>query len=320
MKKRWKGLLGLLLAVCLTACSSGGDTFADEPVLKIDQQEIMKSEYMVYLYTTSQSFVAAAGQDVWSMDFDGQTADELVEERTISTLQSVIAAEDYAQANGISLTEEEKEQAKLAAEQFVANVPEEELAKMGVDAEKLAPLMEGSYLYTLVYQSIAAECAVDETEMEAYYQENQAQLEKDYTMLTLQSILLDDQKTAEEVVKKAQNGEDFAELFQAYDIEPDAENGGEVTMQQNQLQATTGLTEEMEAGDVVGPLQMGDGWLVLKATDKKVPTAEEAKELAESIYTSGVQAAYTEARFAEMMKSQTVKKYPDVWETLDKFH
>ena len=35
-------------------------------------------------------------------------ADELVEERTISTIQSVIAAKEYAAANGIALTEEEK--------------------------------------------------------------------------------------------------------------------------------------------------------------------------------------------------------------------
>ena len=319
MKKRIKGLLAFLLALCLTACS-GGDAFVDEPVLEVGGQEIMKSEYMVYLYTTSQSFVAAAGEDVWSMDFDGQTADELVEERTISTLQSVIAAKEYAQANGIALTAEEKEQARLAAEQFVSNVPAEDLAKMGVDAEKLAPLMEGSYLYTLVYQAIASECEVDQTEMDVYYQENQVQLEKDYTMLTLQSILLDNVETAEEVVQKAQNGEDFAELFQAYDIEPDAENGGEATMYQRDLQATTGLSEEMETGDVAGPLQVGDGWLVLKAADKKMPTKEEVKELAENMYTSEVQAAYTEARFAEMMKPQMVKKYPDVWETLEKFH
>ena len=99
MKKRRKGLLGLLLAgvLALTACGSGGT--ADTVVLKIDNHDITKYEYMVYLYTTTQSFVSAAGEDVWNLDFDGQTADELVEERTISTLQSVLAAEEYAAAH-----------------------------------------------------------------------------------------------------------------------------------------------------------------------------------------------------------------------------
>ena len=96
MKKKMKSLLGILLAgmLCLTACGGGTTAFTDEAVLKIDDQEIMKSEYMVYLYTTTKSFISAAGEDVWTMDFDGQTADELVEERTISTIQSVIAAKE----------------------------------------------------------------------------------------------------------------------------------------------------------------------------------------------------------------------------------
>lgn len=321
MKRKKKGLLGILLAglLCLTACG-GSAGFKDEAVLKINDQEIMRSEYMVYLYTTTKSFVSAAGQDVWSMDFDGQTADELVEERTISTIQSVIAAKEYAAANGIALTEEQKAEAKTAVEQFMAGVSEEDLAKMGVDAEKLQPLMEDSYLYTLVHQEIAAECDVDAGDMEAYYQTNKDQLKKDYTSLKLQTILQDDGEKAAEAADRAKKGEDFASLFEEYDIDPVAENGGEMTVYQTYLENSFGLTDEMEAGDVAGPLQIGEGYFILKAVEKTVPTEEEVKELAESNYRTEVQTSYTEARFAELMKGQTVEKMADVWETLEKFH
>lgn len=321
MKKRIKALLGLLLAtsLCLTACG-GGAEFQDEAVMKVNGQEIMKSEYMVYLYTTTKSFVSAAGEDVWGMDFDGQTADELVEERTISTIQSVIAAKEYAAANGIALTEEQKAEAKAAVEQFMAGVSEEDLGKMGMDAEKLQPLMEDSYLYTLVHQEIAAECDVDAADMDAYYQANKAQLKKDYTSLKLQTILLDDGEKAAKAAERAKNGEDFLSLFEEYDIDPAAENGGEMTVFQNYLENSFGLTDEMEAGDVAGPLQIGEGYFVLKAVEKTVPTEEEVKELAESNYRTEVQTSYTEARFAELMKGQTVEKIEGVWETLEKFH
>ena len=321
MKRKKKGLLGILLAglLCLTACG-GSAGFKDEAVLKINDQEIMRSEYMVYLYTTTKSFVSAAGQDVWSMDFDGQTADELVEERTISTIQSVIAAKEYAAANGIALTEEQKAEAKTAVEQFMAGVSEEDLAKMGVDAEKLQPLMEDSYLYTLVHQEIAAECDVDAGDMEAYYQTNKDQLKKDYTSLKLQTILQDDGEKAAEAADRAKKGEDFASLFEEYDIDPAAENGGVMTVYQTYLENSFGLTDEMEAGDVAGPLQIGEGYFILKAVEKTVPTEEEVKELAESNYRTEVQTSYTEARFAELMKGQTVEKMADVWETLEKFH
>lgn len=316
-----KALLGLLLAtsLCLTACG-GGAEFQDEAVMKVNGQEIMKSEYMVYLYTTTKSFVSAAGEDVWGMDFDGQTADELVEERTISTIQSVIAAKEYAAANGIALTEEQKAEAKAAVEQFMAGVSEEDLGKMGMDAEKLQPLMEDSYLYTLVHQEIAAECDVDAADMDTYYQANKAQLKKDYTSLKLQTILLDDGEKAAKAAERAKNGEDFLSLFEEYDIDPAAENGGEMTVFQNYLENSFGLTDEMEAGDVAGPLQIGEGYFVLKAVEKTVPTEEEVKELAESNYRTEVQTSYTEARFAELMKGQTVEKIEGVWETLEKFH
>ena len=314
-------LLGLLLAgmLCLTACG-GTSEFTDEVVLKVGEQEIMKSEYMVYLYTTTKSFISAAGEDVWNMDFDGQTADELVEERTISTIQSVIAAKEYAAANGIALTEEQKAEAKAATAQFMAGVSEEDMAKMGMDAEKLQFLMEDSYLYTLVHQEIAAECEVDAADMDAYYQENKEQLKNDYTSLKLQTILLDDGEKAEEAADRAKAGEDFVKLFDAYDIDPNAENSGEMTVYQNYLQTSFGMTDALEAGDVAGPLKIGEGYFILKAVEKTVPAEEEVKELAESIYRTEVQTSYTEARFSELMKEQSVERIESAWKTLDKFH
>jgi hypothetical protein len=151
MKSKIKGLLCLLLtAFSLTACVDS--SVEDVAVMKIDGQEIMKSEYMVYLYTTTKSFVSAAGEDVWSMDFDGQTADELVEERTINTIQSVIAAKEYAEANGIALTEEQKAAAAEAAEQFMQGVSAEDLKKMNLDVKKLKriPLVFAGWLRYLM--------------------------------------------------------------------------------------------------------------------------------------------------------------------------
>lgn len=326
MKKKIRSLLCLLLfaALSLTACGGSTADFSDEAVLKIDGQEIMKSEYMVYLYTTTQSFIAAAGQDVWSMDFDGQTADELVEERTISTLQSVLAAKEYAAANGIALTDEQKQEATAAAEQFISTVKEADLAKMGMDAEKMAPLMEDSYLYSLVYESIAAECGVDEGDVAAYYEEQKEQIKEDYTSLRVATILLDDGEKAEEAAKRAKAGEDFAALFKEYDVDPAVQSGeenGETTMYQSYMLANFGLTEPLEVGQIAGPIQVENGrYFILKALDKTVPTEDEVKEMAETGYRDKVQTEYAEARIDEMVKAQKVEKIEAVWATLEKFH
>ncbi len=323
MKRIGKSLLGLLLLAVMGLTACNGADFADEAVMKIDGQEIMRSEYMVYLYTTTQSFLSAAGEDVWNMDFDGQSADELVEERTIRTLQSVIAAKKYAEENSIALTEAQETEAKAAAEQFVSAVATEDLEKMGIDAEKLLPLMEASYLYSLVYEAISSECEVDEAAMEDYYQENKEQMTFDYTQIRLNTILLDDAEKAEEAAKRAKAGEDFTTLFTEYDVDPSAQNGeedGEVTMYQNYLQVSFGLTEELEVGDITGPIQIGDKYFILKTMEKTVPSEEEVKTLAESTYRSNVQTEYTEKRMDEMVDAQKVEKIEGVWDTLEKFH
>lgn len=54
-----------------------------------------------------------------------------MQERAFSTIQSVVAAEQYAEENGISLTEAQKTEAHTMAEEFLSQLTEEDLAKNG---------------------------------------------------------------------------------------------------------------------------------------------------------------------------------------------
>ena len=156
---------------------------SDEVIAKIDGREVMKSEYMVYLYTTTQSFVSTAGDDVWDMNFDGQTGDELVQERAFTTLQSVIAAAEYAEKNSIVLTNEQKQEVQENVDTFLAEAAPEDLEKIGISERRLYALMESSYLYSLVYDSLAEECAVEDTEVQTVYAEERlAEMTKKQTV------------------------------------------------------------------------------------------------------------------------------------------
>ena len=78
--------------------------------------------------------------------------------------------------------------------------------------KSFVPLMEASYLYSLVYDSIASECAVDETDMADYYAEQKDQIRSDYTELKVATILVDDEETANEVAKRAKGWRGFCIL------------------------------------------------------------------------------------------------------------
>lgn len=326
MKK--KGLLCLLTAgvMALSACgstSNSSSNFNDEVVMKIDGREIMKSEYMVYLYTTTKSFTAVGGDEIWTMDFDGQTADELVEERTLNTIQSVVAAMKYAKENDIVLTDEQKEEAVKSSEQFVSSIPKEDIDKMGIDAKKLTPFMEGSYIYSLVYQALAAECEVDETEKAKYYEENKDQMKDDYTLLDMETIVVNDLDKAKEVVQKAKDGEDFQNLFEQYDVDDKAkqeEQGGKMSLYKTQFTSSFGLTDIPEVGTVTEPIEMDGVYFILKMNNITVPQDSEIKSLAEAGFTNQQQSEYSEARFEEMTSAQKVEYVDGVYEKLEKFH
>lgn len=321
MKKKAKGALCLLLTglLWLTGC---GSSFSDEVIARIDGREVMKSEYMVYLYTSTQSFVSAAGSDVWDMDFDGMTGAELVQERAFSTIQSVVAAEQYAEENGISLTEDQKTEAHTMAEEFLSQLTEEELAKMGVDQEQMETLMEESYLYSVVYGTLAKECEVNADEMEQYYQENADALREEYTQITIDTIMVNDEATAKEVSKKAKAGEDFATLFETYDTDTSAkENGGngQMTLYQNYLNNTFGLSENLTLGEITDPIEVRGSYFILKVESITPPTDEQVKQLAEDAYRQQVQSAYVESRLSEMIAAQEVEKIPEAWENMETF-
>ncbi len=326
MKK--KGLLCLLAAGMMALSACGTDTaksssFHDEVVMKVDGREIMKSEYMVYLYTTTKSFTAVGGDDIWTMDFDGQTADELVAERTLNTLQSVIAAIKYAEENNISLSEEQKEGAVKASEQFVTSVPAEDIAKMGVDAEKLTPFMEGSYLYSIVYQALAAECEVDPAEQAQYYEENKEKMKDDYTTLEIDTVILNDLEKANEVVQKAKAGEDFKSLFQEYDVDENAkkeEDGGKMSVYKSQFLSSFGMESVPEIGQISEPIELDGNYYVVRVNSATLPEDSEVKTMAETAFANQKQAEYSDARFAEMIAAQKVEYVDEVYNNLEKFH
>lgn len=333
MKKR--GLLCLLTAgvLALSACGSTKEedrtdarattAMDDKVVMTIDDTDIMKSEYMVYLYTTTMSFLSVGGPEIWTMDFDGQTADELVNERTLDTLQTVVAAGKYAAENEIVLSEEELANAKKAAEDFVTKVAPEDIAKMGVDAEKMVPFMESSYLFSKVYQTLAAEAEVDEAEKAAYYEKNKAALEEDYTTVDVNTVLVKDLETANLVVEKFNNGEKFEDLYKEYEMDEGArekEDGGKTSMRKGQFKASFGLDTVPAIGEITAPIEEQGAYFIVLIEGETVPTAEEVKTLAEASFTSEMQAAYSDTRMDEMIGAQKVSFVEEVYNNLEKFH
>ena len=323
MKK--KIIMGLLCAgvLALSACGNKTSAFVEEVVMVIDEQEVMKSEYMTYMYMNTQALLSVGGEEIWDMEMDGMNADELIQTQVLQTMQTVIAAGDYAQENEIVLEEQYKEKSIEDAKSFLATVSEEDIAKIGVKEELMASYMEKSYLYSIVYQNIANEYVVAEEEKEAYHTENKELIKEQYTEVATNMIMLDDKEVAEEVAQKAKDGEDFDALFEAHDISPEAqesEEKGKLTIYKDQFLSTFTLEEVPPVGEVLGPIDMQGTYFVVLVEEITVPTDKDVRMISDGSVMNTAQSAHADKAFAEMVEAQTVEIKEDVYGNLENFH
>ena len=73
---------------------------------------------------------------------------------------------------------------------------------MGIDTEKLTAIMEASYLYSSVYNSISEKSTVDDAEVDRFFNENKSGLMKKFKLLKVNSIVVDNRKTAMKFLEK----------------------------------------------------------------------------------------------------------------------
>ncbi len=323
-------MVAMVLACTMLAAGCGSSTtevaeesFSDAIIMQIDGEDIMKSEYLVYMYTTTQSFASMAGEDVWTMEIDGMTADEVVEERTLETLRKVKAAVQYAEEKGMTLTEEQVTEAHTSASQFMMYIPEEDLARVGVTEEELAVLMEESYMFSNVYQAIAMEAVFDEAEMETYFEEYREAYREQYSYLDFNCVVVDDEAIADEVLAKALDGEDFDALFDEYDIDEvakESEDKGKASMYKTDFLASFGIEELPELGVQEEVLLIDPYFFIMNVEYIGVPTDEECDAMMEYAYQEEQMMTYAEAKTAEMIAEQEVVYMEDVFATITPFH
>ncbi len=85
-------------------------------------------------------------------------------------------------------------------------------------------------------------------------------------------ILVDDEETAQEVLQKLEDGEDFAALAEEYSNDPgSAANGGDLGF----FNENTGFVPEfweaasaLEVGEISEPVQSDHGWHIIEVTDR----------------------------------------------------
>lgn len=295
----------------------------DEIVMVIEGVEIPKALYMLYDYTTTQNFYSMNMYTPWDSEVEGMTEVEYIELRIRETLESIVATVKYAEENGITITEEDQIEIDMATEEFMANLPAEVIAQIGFTSESLKPYMSESFLHSKVYEEIALTYTMNEAGYQEYYDENSALIAEDYTLLDLNSILVEDGALAEEINTKALAGEDFNALFAQYDIsttDPASEETGALSISKGQFLNTFTDVQSVELGQVIGPCEMNGSYFIFLVENIDAPVGADLDEIVTSIYQSNEEVEYTDNIITGMMDELEIEVYEDVISSVERFY
>lgn len=218
-------ILCLFVMLSMSSCADGSTKvifttgFGKDEVFRIENTICKKTELMVYLTTTQQQYEEVYGTEVWKIQKEGVTLEESVKDAVLARLAQIKTMCLLAREKGVELTEEEKKQARSAAEEYISGLTTTATELLQVDLETVEMMYRDYALSNKLYQHIIEDINPEISDDEA-------------RIITVQSIFLStnrekDGKTtaiytdeeiqeikgqAMEIRQALMDGEDFLEM------------------------------------------------------------------------------------------------------------
>lgn len=314
-KKVWQGLLFFLIFSQMVFSGCSLDKKGAEEVVKINDISVSAGEFMLYLYEAQTNFENLGGSDIWEMDFDGQAAEEVAKDNALNTLKLIKITCQKANDRNITLNEEEKEKAVKDGQELLNSLTEEERDFYSFTTEELEKVMTEKALYNKMYDEVTKDYVISEADFEVYFEQNKDALKDAYTVYSLKTILMADEKTAKEALERAKAGEDFNALFLEYEIdETQKEKGGMIEAYRGQLENLFNITFDLKPGEISEVLPAAEGYYIVKAESVKEPDEEEElKPLMRKEYESMRKQQLFNQEYAKWQESAVAEKNEAVW-------
>lgn len=258
-------MLSLMTTGCKMKLNEQGNTrvvlttgFDKDEVFRIDKSSCRLPEVMVYLTNMKNQYEQALGSQIWQTSYQGETLEENVKETVLARIARIKAMDLLAEKYGISLSDDELGKAEKAAKQYYESLNDKERELLAVDEKLLCTMYEEYLLAEKVYNYLIADINPEISDDEARTITVQHILIKTYSLNEAgEHVPYSDQKKkeayqrAQEVLKKAQDGEDFAGLIAEYSEDSNSSYSfGKGTMEKAFEEASFNLGTD-EISDIV---------------------------------------------------------------------
>jgi parvulin-like peptidyl-prolyl isomerase len=313
----WTRLIALLavlaLGVAAAGCGGSGDDeqSAEVPpdaIALVGDRAIPKSEYDRLLAQAEATYKAR------EQDFPAAGTAEFAQLRN-ALVRSLVEQAEFevaAEERDITVTDEELETrlGELKDQFFDGDEAKykEELDKQGLTDEQVRKDLRTRMLSEKIFEQVTADVEVSDEDVQAYYDENQAQFEQPASR-DVRHILVKTKKQADDIHKQLENGGNFAKLAKQYSQDPASkDDGGKFTAQKGATVAPFDkVAFEIETGELSEPVKTQFGWHIIEATgDVTDATTQPLADVEEQISTTLLDTKKNEAinKWVEDLKAR----------------
>jgi len=274
-------LLLALLGLVMVGCS--GQTMAEvngEKITKADLEKRM--EPLKKLYTAQ-----------FGMDFSKKESKETLNKLEKSVLEQMVTEKLILQAaakNNVQVSSEEvkKQIDNLVKERFPSREAFNDfLKKQNFSLADLEQEIDSQLLAEKLAEKVIDQkkIGVSEEEAKKYFQNHQ----QDYNVPELvkaRHILVKDKKQAEDILKKLQQGQDFAQLAKTYSQDPGSKDkGGDLGYfsRGQMVPAFEKAAFSLKIGQISSIIQTDYGYHIIKVEDHKQPQTFQFQQLREEV-------------------------------------
>lgn len=200
-------VMAFLCAVLLGGCKNTKIVLttglASDELFRIGNVSCMLPEALVYLNNQKNQYENVYGIEMWEHDFGAMTLEDYLKNQVVSQLAQVKSMVLLAAEQGIVLSEDETEKARAAAAEYFSSLEDEEIRALKIDQDAVQKMYEDYCLSHKAYDRITEDSAVEISDDEA-------------RIIQLQQIFVPEERLAQELKHKLDEGEDFEGLASNY--------------------------------------------------------------------------------------------------------
>jgi foldase protein PrsA len=310
MKKLLSALFGFILIFVmlfgLSACSKSGDEY----VLTINGTRVSKGEYMVYLYEQKKSFEERGGEDIWEVDFDGTSAQEVAKQNAVNSITLVKAALAQADDLEIKLSDDDEAEINTQSKALFDDMGEQKTTALNISEDDIRKIVRESFIQQRVYDLVTDGFVVNEDDFNTYFEEHYDSEISRYNNITIEQIFfpLDSEDSTAGHDKAVQaraelnNGTDFDTVMAKYNS----------TANKGKFLLTDGMYDDdivnvlyhTDKDSVTDVLEGADGYYIFKVVSIETPDMSSVRE--------GLRTEYIKEKKLEIYQAQNEKWQADM--------